>query len=68
MLLVDFTTDNYDLQSHLNNLYMCCTLFPEIPEMVVHVMIESSWGIMISIGQGGLRSLSACLETLIAVA
>ena len=67
VLPADFTTDNCDLQSRLKNLYMCCTLF-FLPEMVVHVMIQSSWGIMISIGQGGLRSLSACLKTLIAVA
>ena len=42
-----------------------------LPEIVVHVMIQSFWsniGKMISIHQRDLRSLSACLKTFIAVA
>ena len=46
---------------------MCCTLFFFTRDGSARNDPEL-YGIMISIGQGGLRSLSAFLETLIAVA
>ena len=61
-------SDSHPTKLHLKNLYMCCTLIFFLPEMVVQVNDPELLGHVISIFQGGLRSLSSCLETLIAVA